>query len=286
LRAFRIGEVADRTGIPEGTLRMWERRHGFPEPERLPKGHRRYSKRDIELVRRVASERAAGASLPLAIERALRDIESPPAPLYGMLRRRHPDIVPHTLHKHAMLRLSRAIEDECLARADRALLFASFQRASFFRREEARWRAFARGAELTIAFADFEQLRLPRAAPAELPIGADHPLAHEWAIVCDAPQHAACLVGWERTTGVAAPAGARWFEVIWSVDPEVVRDAARIYADIAAGIRAELVEPVRARLDAVAAQPARAQLRLAAAITNRMLASVGATDGAPRTMGG
>ena len=57
---------------------MWERRHGFPEPERLPKGHRRYSKRDIELVRRVASERAAGVSLPLAIERATRDIESPP----------------------------------------------------------------------------------------------------------------------------------------------------------------------------------------------------------------
>lgn len=286
MRAFSIGEVADRTGILEGTLRMWERRHGFPEPDRLPKGLRRYSQRDIELVRRVASERAAGASLPLAIERATRDIESSPASLYAMLRRRHPEIVPHTLHKPSMLGLSRAIEDECVARADRPLLFASFQRARFYRREEARWRAFARGAELTIAFADFEQLRLPRAGPAELPIGADHPLAREWAIVCDAPQHAACLVGWERTTSATAPAAVRRFEAIWSVDPEVVRDAARIYAGIAAGIRLKLVEPVRARLDAVPAQPAREQLRLAAAIANRLLSSIGAADGALLAMGG
>lgn len=286
MRAFSIGEVADRTGIPEGTLRMWERRHGFPEPDRLPKGHRRYSKRDIELVRRVASERAAGASLPLAIERAIRDIESPPASLYAMLRRRHADLVPHTLNKRSMLGLSRAIEDECLARAERPLLFASFQRARFFRCEEERWRGFARGAALTIAFADFEQLRLPRAGPAELPIGADHPLAREWAIVCDAPAHAACLVGWERNTTVTAPAAARRFEAIWTVDPEIVRDAARMYADIAAGMRMELVEPVRARLDAAPAQPAREQLRLAAAITNRMLSSLAAADAALPSTGG
>ena len=257
---------------------MWERRHGFPAPERLPKGHRRYSKRDIELVRRVVSERAAGVSLRLAIERVTRDIESPPTSLYAMLGRRHPDLVPRTLPKRLMVALSHAIEEESLSRAERPVLFASFQRERFFRREEARWREFARGAELAVAFADFEQLRTPRGGPAELPIGPGHPLAREWAIVCDGPRHAACLVGWEPATRVTAPAGARVFEALWSVDPAVVRDAARIYAAIAGELRPGLADPVRARLDETPAQPARDQLKLAAAITNRTLSYVGAAE--------
>ena len=28
-----IGDVAERTGVTEGSLRMWETRYGFPEPE-------------------------------------------------------------------------------------------------------------------------------------------------------------------------------------------------------------------------------------------------------------
>ena len=251
---------------------MWERRHGFPQPTRLPKGHRRYSKRDIELVRRVASERAAGVSLPLAIERATRDIESPTSSLYAMLRRRHPDLEPRTLPKPLMLALSHAIEEESLSRAERPLLFASFQRERFYRREEPRWREFTRGAELVIVFAEFERLRLPRGGPAEIPIQRDHPLAREWAIVCDSSGHAACLAGWEPASSAASPASARFFEAIWTVDPEVVRDAARVYAAIAAQSCAELIDPVRDRLDAHPAQPAREQLRLAAAITNRTLA--------------
>jgi DICT domain-containing protein len=261
---------------------MWERRHGFPEPERLPKGHRRYTKRDIELVRRVASERAAGVSLPLAIERATRDIESPRSSLFAMLRRRHADLVPCTLPRGLMVALSHAIEEESLSRAERPLLFASFQRERFFRRAEARWREFARAAELTVAFADFDHTRVPRGGPAELPIRGDHPLAHEWAIVCDAPHHAACLVGWEPASSTDAPPAMRFFEAIWSVDPEIVRDAARIYADIAGEIRPGIADPVRARLDAVSAPPAREQLRLAAAITNRTLSYAAALEGAPR----
>ena len=48
-----IGELVERTGVSEGTLRMWERRHGFPVPERLSSGHRRYSESDVELVNSV-----------------------------------------------------------------------------------------------------------------------------------------------------------------------------------------------------------------------------------------
>ncbi|MEJ2190590.1 MAG: MerR family transcriptional regulator [Acidobacteriota bacterium] len=37
-----MGAVTRRTGIGEHTLRVWERRFGFPQPLRLPSGHRRY----------------------------------------------------------------------------------------------------------------------------------------------------------------------------------------------------------------------------------------------------
>lgn len=38
-----MGAVTRRTGIGEHTLRVWERRFGFPRPLRLPSGHRRYT---------------------------------------------------------------------------------------------------------------------------------------------------------------------------------------------------------------------------------------------------
>jgi DNA-binding transcriptional MerR regulator/methylmalonyl-CoA mutase cobalamin-binding subunit len=38
-----MGAVTRRTGIGEHTLRAWERRFGFPDPKRLPSGHRRYT---------------------------------------------------------------------------------------------------------------------------------------------------------------------------------------------------------------------------------------------------
>jgi len=37
-----MGAVSRRTGVGEHTLRAWERRFGFPDPVRLPSGHRRY----------------------------------------------------------------------------------------------------------------------------------------------------------------------------------------------------------------------------------------------------
>ena len=93
----------------------------------------------------------------------------------------------------------------------------------------------------------------------------------EWAIVCDADGHAACLAAWERPSRGATDRGARQFEAIWSVEPDVVRDAARIYADIAAGLAPEALAGVREQLDARPPATAETQLRLAAEITNRAL---------------
>ncbi|NHA00126.1 MerR family transcriptional regulator [Nocardioides sp. W3-2-3] len=65
-----IGDLAHRTGVSTAVLRMWESRHGFPVPQRLPSGHRRYTDADVELVRQVARRRDAGIRLEVAIAEA------------------------------------------------------------------------------------------------------------------------------------------------------------------------------------------------------------------------
>ena len=265
-----IGEVSQRTGVAEGTLRMWESRHGFPVPQRRESGHRRYTERDVELVHRVVADRAAGISLAVAVQRAVRDVEVAPRSLYAALRRRRPELESCTLRKRVMLALSHAIEVESLSRAEAPLLFASFQRERFFRHEEPRWRELARGAELAVAFADFPSLRSPAGGPVEIPVEGDDPLTREWAIVCDAPRHGVCLAGWEPLSSPSS-GRERVFEAVWSVEPEIVREAARICAEIAAAAQPSLIDPFRARLDAPPGQPVGEQLVLAPAITNRAL---------------
>ncbi len=55
-----VGRLARESGIKPGTLRMWERRYGRPQPERLPSGHRRYSMSEVRYVRRIVEAMALG----------------------------------------------------------------------------------------------------------------------------------------------------------------------------------------------------------------------------------
>jgi len=49
-----IGALSRATGIPIETLRTWERRYGFPIPERKPSGHRVYLVSSVPRLRRIA----------------------------------------------------------------------------------------------------------------------------------------------------------------------------------------------------------------------------------------
>lgn len=49
-----IGELAEATGVPSETIRIWERRYGKPEPIRLPSGHRRYDESHVRWLRRMS----------------------------------------------------------------------------------------------------------------------------------------------------------------------------------------------------------------------------------------
>jgi DICT domain-containing protein/predicted DNA-binding transcriptional regulator AlpA len=269
-----IGEVVERTGVAEATLRMWERRYGFPAPERLASGHRRYDEREIELIRAVSAKRAAGLTLPVAIEQANREGSEPAASVYAALRHRRPDLEPRVLLKPMMLALSHAIEDEALARAERLMVFGSFQRERFYRQTQVRWKELARTAEVAVVFADFARLRSPRAAPVEVPVPREHPLNREWALVCEGHDFALCLTGWEHPASGKGSDGTRRFEAIWSVEPEVVREASRICCAIAATRRPTVADVARARLESPPSAAQESQLRLASAVTARMLAHV------------
>ncbi len=265
---FSIGDVVGRTGVAEGTLRMWERRHGFPAPARLTSGHRRYSEHDLQAVQRVVAERAAGTTLQVAIGRAERPIAIAPS-LFAWLRRAHPELDAQLLTRPAMLALSHAIEDESLSWAERPLLFGSFQRERAYREQEARWRELARTAEFACVFAGFSRVRRPRGAPVELPLATASPLVREWAVVCDAPGYGVCLAGWEKPPGRRGRGRASSFEALWSVEPEIVRGAARVCAALAADELGELPAGARRRLDEPAVQLTNRQLKFASSIANR-----------------
>ncbi|MCB9742184.1 MAG: MerR family DNA-binding transcriptional regulator [Alphaproteobacteria bacterium] len=55
-----IGAVSRATQIPVNTLRTWERRYGFPQPERSDGGHRLYRSGVVERLRLVSRALGAG----------------------------------------------------------------------------------------------------------------------------------------------------------------------------------------------------------------------------------
>jgi DICT domain-containing protein len=236
--------MSARSGVSEGTLRMWEVRHDFPAPERLPSGHRRYSELDLERVVAVVEARRQGLSLRSAIERA-RQLGGGPRPsVFGALRDTFPALQPAVLSKRALICLSRAIEDEGTIRARGPLLFACFQHERFYRQVQPRWRDMARTAERAFVMADFARRRTRPPGPIELPIKRSDPLMREWVVVWESPTYAACLAGFERPG--SAP---RRFETIWTVQGAPVREAARVCAALVARSAPDLVGALGDRLE-------------------------------------
>lgn len=264
-----IGQVAELTGIPVAVLRAWESRFGFPKPRRSEGGMRIYDEREVELLRGIARDREAGLSLPAAIERARGSSPAPERSFFAGLRSRRPQLVPQLMTKAMMLGLSRAIEDECLARAEPCVIFGSFQRVSHYRRAETRWRELARTAEVVAVFADFRRARRVDGSPLEIPVPRRHPLAREWAVVIDGGQFGVCLTAWERVEN--GKRSERRFEALWSIEPEVVREATRVAAEVLAQTIPEARAALPARLEEPVSRESR-DLGALVQLTNRMVA--------------
>jgi MerR family transcriptional regulator, light-induced transcriptional regulator len=272
-RLLSIGDVVRATGVSEAALRAWERRYGFPQPHREPSGHRRYRAEEVERLLRVIADRERGIALSVAIERARR-ISAPIPSLFAQLRERRPDLQPMKVRKRYLTPLAHAIEDESAARAERSLLIGAFQHERFYRQSEARWHELARGAEHAFVFADFERPRLHPGAPAELPLDRSHPVTREWGLVCVAPEHGACMVAWEPPGSPRPGEAEREFELLLSMEPAVVREAAEAATELARSISPEVAEAAWGYLQRLAPPRTDLQLRLSAAITARFLAEL------------
>jgi DICT domain-containing protein len=230
VRNLAIKDVAEQTGLAAATIRMWEQRYGFPEPARGTSGYRVYTPEDVAALRRVVAFRRRGLSVPAALERA-RSAEGPVGRPSIFAALSDGPVRPQKLRKRTLVALSRAIEEEAIARAAGPVVFAAFQDERNYRAVEHRYRRLARVADGVVVFARFAEPRPGRDdEPLEVPIGPADSLGDEWAVIVDAPGFAACLVGWE--TPDAGP--QRVFEAIWTTDPAVVRDAAQIAASLAA----------------------------------------------------
>lgn len=268
-----IGDLAQETGLSPAVLRMWETRHGFPEPQRLESGHRRYSAADVERVRHVLRRKDAGVRLEIAIAE-VQQASPPRSPsIFAEVRRRHPSLAVNRLRKTTLIALSHAIEDEACATAERPVLFGAFQRGDFYEPSAQRWIELDRVARSAIVFADrWDEDASSADGPVRSTLDPRAPMRREWAVVCDAPDAPAVLSAWELPGQASVPDRDRVFEAVWSVDPVVVRDAARVAAAVAAEAGVLAAQPlVRELADPPSPAAGRAN---ATALFNRVLAYV------------
>jgi len=236
VNGLAIKDVAERTGLAPGTIRMWEQRYGVPEPQRTVSGYRIYTVEDVELLRRAVAFRSRGLSVPAALDRA-RTVAGPTdrPSIYGAIATADLPVRSQLLRKRTLIAISHAIEDETIARAAGPVVFGAFQHERNYRHEEHRYRRLAERADTAVVFADFPESRLD-ADPVEIPIAPEAALGNEWAVIVDAPGFAACLLAWERPrTPVEErllPELERRFESLWTMDPSVVRRAALVGASL------------------------------------------------------
>jgi DICT domain-containing protein len=155
------------------------------------------------------------------------------------------------------------------------VVVGSFQTARFYGQSERRWRELARNARVAVALADFKRLRRPAHGPVQVPVRRDLPLAREWAIVMDAPDASACLAAWEIPASNEPADADRRFEVLWSPEPAVAREAVAIAAEVIAPLAPSIATTLESTRDEPAA-PSSSELRAAVRQAHRMLAYIGA----------
>lgn len=64
---YNIKAAAAATGLPQATLRAWERRYGVVAPDRTPGGYRLYSESDIALLRWLKARTGEGMTISKAL---------------------------------------------------------------------------------------------------------------------------------------------------------------------------------------------------------------------------
>lgn len=85
-----IGAVARATDIPANTLRTWERRYGFPSPDRTEGGQRLYSPEVVPRLRLVTRALAMGLRARQVLTADVEQLRQLIGPSIGEQLRQHP----------------------------------------------------------------------------------------------------------------------------------------------------------------------------------------------------
>jgi methanogenic corrinoid protein MtbC1 len=75
---YNTRAVVHRTGVPAGTFRAWERRHGLPNPARTDGNHRLYSEQDIAIISSLKHLTVEGVSIGHAVDKVQRQLNGHP----------------------------------------------------------------------------------------------------------------------------------------------------------------------------------------------------------------
>lgn len=77
---YTVNEVEERAKVAASTLRQWERRYGFPKPERTESGYRLYSDDDLQRIELMKQHIAEGIPASRAAELVKRLPPTPSGP--------------------------------------------------------------------------------------------------------------------------------------------------------------------------------------------------------------
>ena len=252
---FSIGVLAARAGVTPGTLRTWENRFGFPRGERSPSGHRRFTDADVDLVRRVLEVRDGGLPLQVAIDTVVRDRDvAGERSVFAAASSAAPGVRPLRFGRRALIAASHAVEDECLARGDRAVVLGAFQLGHRYASSRHRWEELGRTAAWAAVVADFDD-ETPAdltASPVRCQLPGDSPLRREWAVACLGDSYAALVAAWEVPSDAAEPA----YEAVISTHRAVVVAAARVLTGVVRDAGGEVPARAERLVDAVRPAPA------------------------------
>lgn len=76
---YNIRAVERMTGVPAATLRSWERRYGFPAPDRSATARRLYADSEVAAIRWIKARTEAGLSVAQAVQQVQAAAAAPPA---------------------------------------------------------------------------------------------------------------------------------------------------------------------------------------------------------------
>jgi DNA-binding transcriptional MerR regulator len=70
---FSISQVSERTGVTENRIRDWHEKGFLPEVQQISVGsrmHRRFTAKDIQMIRTINEYQKQGFTLKVAVEKA------------------------------------------------------------------------------------------------------------------------------------------------------------------------------------------------------------------------